>query len=96
MPVLTAASCPSIHQRYAVESNTTENAQPQTIEHQSSYSVVVVVKFHIPWAQPVAPYKLFIPRRTLVLRVASEHALDTHADTLNILDWTPTLSAEEI
>jgi hypothetical protein len=50
MPVLAVASCPSIHQRYAVESSATENAQPQIIQQPISYSVVMVIELHVPRA----------------------------------------------
>jgi hypothetical protein len=56
----------------------------------------MVIELNVAWAQAVAPNKLFVARWTLILRVASEHTLDTHADALYVLDWTPTLSTEEI
>jgi hypothetical protein len=74
----------------------TRNACATPIEYPILYSVVMVIELHVPWAQPVAPYKLFVPGRALVLCISSEHALDTHADALHVLNWTPTLSTEEI
>ncbi len=56
----------------------------------------MVIELHVPGTQPVAPDELFVPRWTLVLRVARKHALNTHANALYVLDWTPTLSTEEI
>jgi hypothetical protein len=74
----------------------TRNACATPIEYLVLYSVVMVIELHVPRAQPVAPNKLFISGRALVLCIASEHALDTHADALYILNRTPTLSTEEI
>ncbi len=56
----------------------------------------MVVELDVPWAQPVASHKFFVTRRTLVLGVTGQHALDAHADTLHILDGTPSLLTEEV
>jgi hypothetical protein len=49
--------------------------------------IVVKVEGDIARAKAVGPDELGITRRTLVLRVAGQHALDAQADTLNILYW---------
>ena len=59
-------------------------------------SVVVVIELHVPRTQAVASDELFVPGRALVLCIASEHALNTHADALYILNRTPALSTKEI
>jgi hypothetical protein len=56
----------------------------------------MVIELHVPRAQAVASDELFVPGRALVLCIASEHALDTHADALYVLNRTPTLSTKEI
>lgn len=72
------------------------NACTTSIEYVILYSIVMVVELHVPRAQAVASDELFVTRRTLVLCIASEHTLDTHADALYVLNWTPTLSTKEI
>lgn len=62
----------------------------------SSDRVVVVVEVDVPWTPRVAPHKLLVARRSLVLRVARQHALNAHAYTLDVLDGTPALTAEQI
>jgi hypothetical protein len=74
----------------------TRNACAAPIKSLILYSVVMVIELHVPRAQPVAPNKLFVPGRTLVLCIASQHALDTHADALYVLNRAPTLSTKEI
>lgn len=49
--------------------------------------IVVKVEGNIARAKTVGPDKLGITRGTLVLRVASQHALDAETHTLNILHW---------
>jgi hypothetical protein len=49
--------------------------------------IVVKVEGDIARAEAVGPDELGIARRTLVLRVASQHALNAQADALNILYW---------
>jgi hypothetical protein len=56
--------------------------------------VIVKVEGDIARAKAVGPDKLGITRRTLVLRVAGQHALDAQADTLNILYRRPSLRGE--
>lgn len=55
-------------------------------------SVVVINERHIfqsPTPVTHTSYELGISLRSLILRVAGEHALDGHADTLDALDWRP-------
>lgn len=69
---------------------------PVPPEYTSSHRGVLVDKTHIPWPQGVAPHKLLVPRWSLILGVACQHALDAHADALNVLDGGPALRAEEV
>jgi hypothetical protein len=62
----------------------------------SSYRIIVVIEFDVPRTQPVAPHKLLISWRALVLGVAGKHTLNAHAYALNVLDGTPALLAQEI
>jgi hypothetical protein len=52
------------------------------------------VEGNVARAEAVSPDELGIARRTLVLRVAGQHALDAQADTLNILYRRPSLRGE--
>jgi hypothetical protein len=56
----------------------------------------MIIELHVPRAQAVASDELFVPGRALVLCITSEHALDTHADALYVLNRAPTLSTKEI
>jgi hypothetical protein len=49
--------------------------------------IVVEVESNITRAKTVGPDKLGITGRTLLLRVAGQHALDAQTDTFNILYW---------
>lgn len=51
-----------------------------------SDGVVIVNEPNISWAPSVSSDKLFVTRRSFVLSVARQHALDTHADALDGLD----------
>lgn len=44
----------------------------------------------------VSADKLLVAGGTLVLGVARQHALDAHADALNIVDGAPALGAQQI
>jgi hypothetical protein len=44
----------------------------------------------------VSPDKLLVSWRAFILRISRQHALDAHADALDILDRTPALGPEEI
>lgn len=61
-----------------------------------SNGVIVVVKVNVAWPLPIAPYKLIITWRSLVLRVAGQHALNTHADCFHVLHRAPALGAEQV
>ncbi len=56
----------------------------------------MIIKLDVPGAQAVASDEFLISWWTFILRVTSKHTLYTHADTLYVLNWTPTLSAEKI
>jgi len=56
--------------------------------------MIEVVDF--PGSQSIVPNKLFISRRTFAFSVTREHALNAHADTLDILHRAPALLAQEI
>lgn len=58
--------------------------------------IIVVEKVNVSGSQTVASHKLLVSRWSLVLNVAGQHALQAHADALDVLDWTPALVAEEI
>lgn len=58
--------------------------------------IVVVVEIDVLWPQAVAPDELLVSRWTLVLCVARQHALQRHANTLNILNRTPALLTQEV
>ena len=61
-----------------------------------SYFVVVVVKVNVARPLTVGPNKLGVSRWTLILGIASQHALETHANTLDILYGAPALGPEEV
>ena len=56
----------------------------------------MVEKVNVFRPQAVGFHKLLVPWRPLVLGVAREHALQAHANALNILYWAPALLAEEV
>ena len=66
------------------------------LEPQKSHSVVVVQEIDIARTPSIAPHKLLITWRPFVLHIPCEHTLYTHADTLDVLDGTPALSAQQI
>lgn len=56
----------------------------------------MINKANIPRALRITPHKRLIPLRPLVLCVAREHALDTHAHAFDILHRAPACGAEQI
>ncbi len=58
--------------------------------------MIVIIEMNIPRTLQVAPHKLFIPRRTFVLVVARQHALDAHAYALDVLHGAPALIAQQV
>ena len=56
----------------------------------------MVIEIDVLWAEAVTAYKLLVSSRSLILVVASQHALKAHADTLNILHRAPSLLAQEV
>jgi len=67
---------------------TKQSTQPtiQCITKASKSNFIVVkVEGNIARAKAVGPDELGITRRTLVLRVTSQHALDAETHTLNVL-----------
>lgn len=61
-----------------------------------SNGIIVVKEPDIPRPLRVPPHEILVARRSLVLRVARQHALDAHADALDVLDGAPALAAEEV
>lgn len=62
----------------------------------SLHRVIIIVEADVPRTERVPPNELLIPGRSLVLGVPRQHALDAHADALDVLDGTPSLIAEKI
>lgn len=56
----------------------------------------MVVEIDVPGPQAVASDELFVARRPLILGIARQHALETHADTLDVLYRAPSLLSQEI
>lgn len=56
----------------------------------------MINKTNIPRPLGITPHKLLIPLRPLVLRVPRQHALDTHADALDVLHRAPPRRAEQV
>jgi len=61
-----------------------------------SNAAVMVVEVNIFRAESVGAYKLIVSGRTLVLRISRQHALDAHADALDVLYRAPSLLAKEV
>jgi len=51
-----------------------------------SYRAVFIYEANVPWPLRIPPHKIFITWRSLVLGVAGQHTLETHAHALNILN----------
>lgn len=66
------------------------------VETHLSNSVVMKQKLNVPRPKPVSLDKFFIPRRTLILGVAGQHALYAHADALCALYRTPPLAIKQV
>lgn len=60
------------------------------------YSVIVEVEVDIPRPLPVEPHKVGITLWSLVLGVASQHALQTHAHALDVVNGAPSLLVEKV
>lgn len=58
--------------------------------------VVVIDELDIAWSLPVASDKFVIASRSLIERVARQHALDAHAYALCVLNWAPALAAQKV
>lgn len=56
----------------------------------------MVVEVDVSWPQAVSSHELLIARRSLVFGVACQHALDAHADALNILYRAPSLTTQKV
>lgn len=56
----------------------------------------MVVEINVLWPQSVAPDKLLVSRRSLVLAVARQHALEAHAHALDVLHRTPALRSQKV
>jgi len=56
----------------------------------------MIVKINISRSSPIIGHELLIPLRPLILRVPRQHALQTHAYALYVLDGRPALLAEEV
>lgn len=59
-------------------------------------SHTVESKRHITRSLPVVADKVGISRRSLVLGVAGQHALNTDADAFDILDRAPACAVQEV
>lgn len=55
------------------------------------YGVIVIVEVDVSGPQAVSAHKVLVARRSLVLGVSCQHALDAHAHALHILNWAPSL-----
>ena len=95
----------------AQSSSRDAGVSPKMVTANSLDSIIIVSKPNIPQTPPpttppTSPSihaahahtltKLIVALRPLVLRVASQHTLDTHADALDALDGAPARGAEEI
>ena len=74
----------------------THRKRPGQYTAASLHGVIVVEKVDIFRPQAVAAHKLLVPWRALTLSVSREHALQAHADALDILHRAPPLLAEEV
>jgi len=61
-----------------------------------SNGIIMIIEINISWAFPVVGYEVLISLRTLILSVSRQHALQTHANTLHILYWRPSLLTQKI
>lgn len=58
--------------------------------------IVVVIEVDVPGPQPIALHEFIVARRSLILRVASQHALQAHTNALDVLYGTPALLTKQI
>lgn len=58
--------------------------------------IVMIIEGDVAWSPPIRGHKLLIARRSLVLCILCQHALDTHADTLDGLHGRPASGSEEV
>lgn len=58
--------------------------------------VIVKGKLDVPRPRCVVPYEVLVAWWPLLLRVAREHALETHADALYVVHGAPAGSVEEV
>ena len=56
----------------------------------------MVVKVDVTGPLAVGSDKVGIARRPLILCIAGQHALQTHADTLDVLNRAPALRPEQV
>lgn len=56
----------------------------------------MVVELDVLWSEAVPADKVLVPLRALVLGVPRQHALQAHADALDVLHRTPSLLAEKV
>ena len=61
-----------------------------------SNTTILINKSNIPRPLRIPRHKLLIPRRSFILRVPRQHALNRHTHALHILHWGPALCAEKI
>jgi hypothetical protein len=61
-----------------------------------SHPVVMEQEIDIPRSPPITPHKLGIIRRSLILVIPSQHALQANAHTFDIMHGTPSLLVEQI
>lgn len=83
---------PKLHAKPKTSSKQTSAACLPTPSHR----VILIEKPDVPRPQRVPPHEILIPRRSLVLAVAGQHALDAHAHALDVLDGAPAGAAEEV
>ena len=56
----------------------------------------MVVEINVFRTESIGAYKLIISGWALVLRITRQHALDAHADALDVLYGAPSLLAKEV
>lgn len=61
-----------------------------------SYVIILVHKVDIPGSALVVGHKVTITRWPLVPGISCQHALQTHADTLDCLDGGPAWATQEV
>jgi hypothetical protein len=61
-----------------------------------SNRIVVVKEINVPRPSSIVGYEMLVSLRTLIFGIARQHALQTHADTLHVLNRRPSLMAQKI